>query len=138
MKIGIDFGGVIVQASEGEDFNPGLGVNIAVPGSIESIAELCLEHEVYIISKASRRVQGFTRQWLSTVHFYRATSFLPSHLIFCEKRSEKARICQSLGIDWFVDDNQEIIASLSGIVPNTILFNGSVSWSSLVGDILGS
>ena len=94
MKIGIDFGGVIVQASEGEDFNPGLGVNIAVPGSIESIAELCLEHEVYIISKASRRVQGFTRRWLSTVHFYRATSFLPSHFIFCEKRSEKARICE--------------------------------------------
>ena len=135
MKIGIDFGGVIVRASEGEDFNPELGENIAVPDCLESIAELAREHEIYIISKASRRVQSFTRQWLSKVNFYRVTSFAPSNLIFCEKRTEKAVICQSLGIDWFIDDNQEVIDSLLGIVRKTSLFDGTISWRSLVSEI---
>ncbi|HOB63479.1 MAG TPA: hypothetical protein PKI41_15375 [Candidatus Competibacteraceae bacterium] len=135
MKIGIDFGGVIVQASKGEDFNPELAEVIAVPESIKTIAELAKEHEIFIVSKASRRVQAFTRQWLATVNFYQKTSFNPSNLLFCEKRSEKAIICKENAIEWFVDDSSEVISSLSGIVPNTILFNGSLTWVAILHEI---
>ncbi len=135
MKIGIDFGGVIVQASEGEGFNPDLAEAIAVPDSIESITELAKEHEIFIVSKASRRVQSFTRQWLATVNFYQTTSFIPSNLVFCEKRSEKASICKKLGIDWYIDDNHEVISSLAGIVQNTTSFHGSVTWDGLLREI---
>ena len=73
MKIGIDFGGVIVKASEGEAFDPKLGEAIAMPGALNSISSLSKEHEIYIVSKASRRIQNFTREWLSLIHISEPT-----------------------------------------------------------------
>lgn len=118
-----------------ESFNPELAEAIAVPDPIKTIAELAKEHEIFIVSKASRKLQAFTRQWLATVKFYQKTSFNPSNLIFCEKRYEKAIICKDKSMEWFVDDNSEVISSLSGIVPNTILFNGSLTWVDIYHEI---
>ncbi len=122
MKIGIDFGGVIIKASEGEPFNAQNGINLEVDNALFIIEKLLNGNEVWIISKASKRVQNFTREWLSLVNFYSRTKFHPQNLIFCEKRSEKAKICEQLKLDCFIDDNTEIIESLENIVDQRIHF----------------
>lgn len=126
MKIGIDFGGVIVRASEGQDFNSADGLGIEASNAIESISCLSKSHELWIISKASKRVERFTREWLSEVKFYSQTSFLPQNILFCEKRSDKKGICESLKLDYFIDDNSEVISSLKGVVPNLLYFNSGI------------
>jgi len=126
MRIGIDFGGVIVRASEGQDFNSSDGLDIENPNAIESISRLSELHQLWIISKASKRVENFTREWLSEVKFYSQTSFLPQNILFCEKRSNKKGICENLKLDYFIDDNSEVISSLRGVVPNLLHFNSGI------------
>ena len=127
MKVGIDFGGVIVKASEGEDFNSSDGLQIEVKNAIDTIKILGRKNEIFIISKASPRVQIFTREWLSVVGFYQRTGFRPENLFFCEKRKEKSRICSQLKIDCFIDDSFEVIESLVTIVKTPIHFSESIN-----------
>ena len=123
MKIGVDFGGVIVKASEGESFDSNDGLKIEMKDAIATISSLSKNNEIFIISKASKRVQLFTRDWLSVVGFYKQANFKPENLYFCEKRKDKVAICLSLGIDCFIDDNLEVINSLKGKVSKVIYFN---------------
>lgn len=128
MNIGIDFGGVIVTPSEGSEFDAQAGLSIEVVGAINAIAKLNVNHNVWIVSKASKRVQHFTREWLNTVHFYQATSFNPANLIFCEKRAQKAFIAQQIALDIFIDDNAEVIASMKNCVALPLHFIADTSW----------
>lgn len=61
--------------------------------------------------------------------------------MFCEKRKEKREICRRLKITHFVDDSEDVIKPLEGLVPNLFLFGGSSiagqfvtveSWSEIV------
>jgi len=99
MKIGVDFGGVIVKASEGEPFNSKDGLKIEQHGAIKALSSLNKDNEVFIVSKASQRVQSFTREWLSVIGFYQKTNFRPENLFFCQKRKEKLDICLNLKND---------------------------------------
>jgi hypothetical protein len=125
MRIGIDFGGVIVMPSDGNTpLNTNLGLQIEISNAIDTIQYLIqdLKSEVWIISKASKPTQIATREWLGNVKFYQKTNFNATNLRFCSKRSEKLNICKPLGITHFIDDNIEVLQALQGTVPNLYLF----------------
>ncbi len=136
-RIGLDFGGVIVRPVEGNvPLNPGDGMGLVMPGAFEAITELVsiLQGNVWIISKASRPTQAATRAWLSQTGFYRQTGFSPGNITFCEKRSDKAALCRAFHLTHFVDDHEEVLEHLAGIVPNLYLFGSWAypSWSEVV------
>ena len=125
MRIGVDFGGVIVRSlTEGAVLEPGLGLQLEQPDALDCLRRLVkiTAGQCWIISKASRSTQAATREWLGAIDFYKRTTFLSSNLVFCAKRSEKRGLCRELGISHFVDDSREVIESLVGIVPNLALF----------------
>ncbi|OUS27547.1 hypothetical protein A9Q99_13955 [Gammaproteobacteria bacterium 45_16_T64] len=125
MKIGIDFGGVIVKPADGDSpFDPDMGQSIEQTGAIESISKLIksLNAEVWIISKASKSTQIATRSWLSKVGFYQETGFIASNLLFCSKRTEKRILCEPLGLTHFIDDSEEVLDVLTGLIPNLFIF----------------
>ena len=125
MKVGIDFGGVIVKPADGNHFfDSNLGLDIEQPNAIATIAYLIavLDVEVWIVSKASISTQKQTRAWLNLVDFYSKTNFHPANLRFCAKRSEKFDICRELEIEYFLDDTLEVLEYMEGSVPNRYLF----------------
>ncbi len=124
MKIGLDFGGVIVKIAEE---NLSKGDFIEEVNAISSISKLIndYENEVWIISKASKSTQAATRVWLNKVKFYKNTGFISSNLFFCSKRHEKRELCKPLGITHFIDDNIEVLQALKGLIPNLFLFGTS-------------
>jgi hypothetical protein len=83
--------------------------------------------KVWIISKADRATQRLTRAWLAEQGFYPSTGIDPSHLRFCEKRSDKRAICIDLGLTHFVDDSPEVIGAIAGCVPHYFLFGGQTA-----------
>lgn len=124
MRIGIDFGNVICGGG-GEDtsfFSDNYLSTPELEGAYDSIFNL-LDHEVHVISKCGKRVEDKTMDWLYEHEFN--TLLLPQNIHFVRKRPLKAPMCQALELDIFIDDRQDIIDSLKGIVTYPILFE---SW----------
>jgi len=137
MKIGIDFGGVIVKSAVGNtSIDLRSGLNLMIPGAFEGIAELVTmsSGNIWIVSKASHATQVATRDWLHQTQFYKITNFTPGNIYFCEKRHEKKEICQLLGLTHFIDDSPDVIDHITGIVPNIYQFGsaGIHSWHDLL------
>ena len=133
MKLGIDFGRVIMEAAGdsvqadtsflGSSFNDAMRTP-ASTGSIDSIRELVdvFAGEVWIVSKCGPSVEQKTRAWLSKNDFYGATGLNKENLRFCRQRNEKAGICRKLGIGYFVDDRIDVLSHMVGVVPHLYLF----------------
>ena len=77
---------------------------------------------VWLVSKAGQRVQEKTRRWLSHQHFFERTGIPAHHLRFCLDRAEKATHCRELGVTHFIDDRQDVLRHLDGIVEHRFLF----------------
>lgn len=129
MKIGIDIGNVIIGG--GGDDTQFFGDNFLntpkVCGIDQSLQDLWAKgHEIHFISKCSEKTEIRTLEWFR-VHSYLAPSFLiPRHRMhFVRKRPLKAPMAQALELDIFIDDRQDIIDSMEGIVKHPILFK---SW----------
>ncbi|MGH7486905.1 MAG: hypothetical protein ACREMY_15090, partial [bacterium] len=75
----------------------------------------------YLISKCGPKVQEMTLRWLEAHDFFRKTSVVPGNVHFCRERSQKAAICETLGVTHFVDDRLEVLRHLS-TVENLFLF----------------
>lgn len=127
MKIGIDIGRVIIGGN-GEDtfFSAKYLETPVVEGARESLEELWWqEHEVHLVSKCGENVEYKTMDWLLDREFI-PSSVIPTHRIhFVRKRHLKAPMAQALELDIFIDDRQDIIDSMEGIVEHRILFT---SW----------
>jgi hypothetical protein len=137
MRIGIDFGGVIVRPACGDtpmDFVG--GSEIMMPKAFDVIAELVSlsDGNVWIVSKASSPTRSATRRWLDQTQFYQKTHFHPSNVLFCEKRAEKRQIAMELELTHFIDDNAEVIAHLQDVVDHVYLFGKgeAASWEQLL------
>ena len=132
VRIGIDFGGVIIQndaliqtGQTGEVFLDSDDCeNLAQPFAIEVIRDLVstFDGRIWIVSKAKTQMQERTQAWLTAVNFFSRTALEANHLRFCTQREEKATICAELGITHFIDDSMSIIQILRGIVPHLYLF----------------
>lgn len=128
MRIGVDFGGVIVRKASGENsFSLDAGLEIMIPDAFDCIAKFVeiTDGNVWVVSKASSIIQTATHQWLGRSRFYQCTGFNPGHICFCSKRSEKADICSKLKLTHFIDDSSEVLQHLSDVVPNLYHFGSA-------------
>ncbi|HAA58176.1 MAG TPA: hypothetical protein DCE42_25660 [Myxococcales bacterium] len=131
--LGIDFGRVIISSVKDD----GRADTAFLQGStkeamqtppneraFEVIKELveAFEGRVWIVSKAGKRIQQRTRQWLHTHKFYEQTGIPKEHLRFCIKRHQKAIHCKELGITHFIDDRLQVLSHLKDCVPNLYVY----------------
>ena len=156
MRIGLDFGGVILRlrdqrSREDTSLDRADGIEIAHDGAIDGVRTMVAQTcgSVWIVSKAGTRMQETTRNWLDSVDFFTQTGMAPENLRFCLERSEKNAICRSLDISHFVDDRIHIMQILRHSVPHLFLFGPEenrhfsppwatfvTSWTDLVGKVL--
>jgi hypothetical protein len=126
--LGIDIGGVIIERVDNSADTSFFGANYlrtpAILNSFNAIGRLVGErfHEnVYLISKCGVEVERKTLHWLENQGFYDKTGIHPDKILFCRKRSEKAGLCQRVGVTHFVDDRLEVLGYLDS-VPYQYLF----------------
>lgn len=80
---------------------------------------------VHIVSKVNAEQMLRAEARLAEYGFFEATGIPEENLHFCAERSEKAPICERLGITHFIDDRVEVIYHLLNIVPHCYLFRGN-------------
>jgi hypothetical protein len=132
MKLGIDIGRVIIApdaADRGDtSFIGGTIENaLATPpcdGVFDVLPEIVqyFHGRVWLVSKARKSVQEKTRRWLIHQRFFERTGIATCNLRFCLERADKAEHCRELGITHFIDDRQDVLQHMSGIVAHRYLF----------------
>ena len=132
MKLGLDVGRVLI--SPGDDSKPdtsfiggSLDDALSTPpyeGMFDVVPSLVsrFDGQVWIISKCGRRIQERTMQWFDHHRFFERTGIDPLNVRFCLKRPDKALHCREIGITHFVDDRQDVLEAMVGLVPNLYLF----------------
>ena len=136
LRIGVDFGGVIVPTSTEDDGARGPFFDVQTEAYLdlsecsEASSVLtrlaCNGHELHLVSKAGARIQLRTRQWL-TKHGYLGTIFDYSRVHFCLQRHEKADICSEFGISLMIDDRLDVLQHCRGRVDHLVLFGAESS-----------
>jgi hypothetical protein len=132
MRIGIDIGNVLI-GGDGNDttfFTDDYLKTPEVPGAWEALLRLKRNNEIHIISKCGVVVEEKSLKWLDASGFY--YSLVPHRIHFVRKRHLKAPMAQALELDIFIDDRQDIIDSMDGIVQYPILFT---SWEKVMEEL---
>lgn len=126
MKIGIDIGNVIIGGGGEDTFFTDDYLNTPmVEGAFDSIVELRRnQHELHVISKCGPKVELKSLVWLGAYGFI-PTPIFERRLHFVRRRELKAPMAQALELDIFIDDRQDVLDHMVGIVPHLILFT---SW----------
>ncbi|MCB1607035.1 MAG: hypothetical protein KDI71_08695 [Xanthomonadales bacterium] len=131
MKLGLDIGRVIItpEGQGGDTSFLGGSIDDAMRtppnvGMFEAVGELCERFggQVWLVSKCGPRVQEKTRRWLAHHRFFRRTGIPAANLRFCLLRPQKAIHCRELGLTHFVDDRQDVLGYLAGVVQHRYLF----------------
>lgn len=127
MRIGIDIGNVII-AGGGTDtqfFGDGWSQTPEVPGAFDSIKALQQAgHELHVISKCGKATELRSVTWMSNKGYF-PWVFLEHRVHFVRKRPLKAPMAVALELDIFIDDMEDVIAEMLGVVKHPILFT---SW----------
>jgi hypothetical protein len=126
MRIGIDIGNVIIGGG-GEDtsfFGENFLKTPELLGSYSTIANLADDgHELHIISKCGVMTELKSVRWLEDRGYF---WMIPQQRVhFVRKRGLKAPMAMSLELDIFIDDRQDVIDWMQGVVKYPILFT---SW----------
>ena len=125
MRIGIDIGNVIIGGG-GDDtqfFTDEYMDTPEIDGAFFSVRNLSFDHELHIVSKCGKATEAKSMIWLAQKNFFFLLPTQRTH--FVRKRHLKAPMAQALELDIFIDDRQDIIDSMDGIVKYPILF---LSW----------
>lgn len=133
MKLGLDIGGVLIprsrSASASDTSFMGSGLRDVLltppyPGMFEVVPLLVtrFDGQVWLVSKAHRRMQDKTRRWLDHHRFFERTQIPADHIRFCLERPQKADLCREIGITHFLDDRLDVLQHLKDVVPNRYLF----------------
>lgn len=124
MKIGIDIGRVIIGGNGEDTFFTKDYLNTPMVEGAHTIHPLSFKHEVHLVSKCGVKTEYRSMDWLRDKNFLHV--LIPAHRVhFVRKRHLKAPMAQALELDIFIDDRQDIIDSMEGIVEHRILFT---SW----------
>jgi hypothetical protein len=132
-RIGIDIGRVVIcptDALDGPDtsflrVSKELAMAIPpAPGAEATIRSLvqATGGNVWFVSKAGNRIQALTREWFRHNDFHARTQTSKDSLHFCIERHEKRGIAQRLRLTHFIDDRQDVLSAMVGVVPNLYLF----------------
>ncbi len=131
IRLGIDFGRVIVQPTEEGADTSFLHSSIEdametppYPLVMEVVSRLVeyFSGKVWIVSKAGPRTEKKSRLWLNHHKFWSHTGVLQQNLIFCRKRHEKAKHAKQQQLTHFIDDRLDVLRHLRDIVPELYLF----------------
>lgn len=126
MKIGIDIGNVIIGGggNDTQFFTDDYLSTPEVDGAWDALEDLDnAGHELHIVSKCGPEVERKSLLWLDMAGFFIP---VPQHRIhFVRRRTLKAPMAQALELDIFIDDRQDIVDSMDGIVKHPLLF---LSW----------
>ena len=127
MRVGIDFGGVIVKpggtvnkedtTDRFESWKP----QADVFDSVQALVTAC-DGNVWIVSKAGRRMEARTREWLERTRFYELTGLERINVKFCRSRTDKRIHCEQHRITHFIDDRIHVMQILQGVVPHLFRF----------------
>ena len=101
----------------------------ASPGALEVISELVprCAGRVWLVSKANERIEGLTRLWLQEQRFFERVGLPESHVRFCLRREDKRAHALELGLTHFIDDRQDVLQALRGVVRALFLFGTQLS-----------
>lgn len=131
-RLGLDVGRVLIASEQpGTEDTSFIGGSMtdalatpAYPGMFEHVPVLVkrFQGEVWLVSKAGRRVQERTIRWLAHHKFYERTGIQPGNIRFCRERPQKADHCRELGITHFIDDREDVLQHLEGVVAHRFLF----------------
>ena len=129
MRLGLDFGGVIIRSStisRGDRTlfdEPGDPIDHAHPGMLPAVASLAAHTEgrVWIVSKARPAMQPVITRYLAEIEFHERTGVPRSQVHFVTEREGKRAVCRAHGITHFVDDRVALMEILTGVVPHLFL-----------------
>jgi hypothetical protein len=112
LKIGIDFGGVLVVSDKHYAHHT---IEINIPNAIESLIKLKeASHQLYLISYCGkRRAIEIKRSLLRIL----PRNDLFNGLYFVQKKSHKADVCRALGCDIMIDDTLKILNNIHHLIP---------------------
>jgi hypothetical protein len=92
--------------------------------SIQRLATHDKVEVIHIISKCGVKTEERSIHWLNWNNLLGAT-VRPHNVHFVRKRHLKAPMAQALELDIFIDDREDVIDSMQGVVKHPILFE---SW----------
>jgi len=132
-RLGIDIGRVIIDGASHPDggdtafFNGDEATMLATPemaGSVDAIATLVsqVDGRVWLVSKASLKIQAKTLRWLDERDFYRRTGLPRDQVRYCRARADKRIHCVELRLTHFVDDHPEVHEAIRGTVEHQYFF----------------
>jgi len=132
-RLGIDIGRVIIDGASHPDggdtafFNGDEATMLATPemaGSVDAIATLVsqVDGRVWLVSKASPKIQAKTLRWLDERDFYRRTGLPRDQVRYCRARADKRIHCVELELTHFVDDHPEVHEAIRGAVEHQYFF----------------
>jgi len=132
-RLGIDIGRVIIDGASHPDggdtafFNGDEATMLATPemaGSVDAIATLVsqVDGRVWLVSKASPKIQAKTLRWLDEHDFYRRTGLPRDQVRYCRARADKRIHCVELELTHFVDDHPEVHEAIRGAVEHQYFF----------------
>lgn len=123
-RIALDIGGVIMSASNTthEDTDASSGVTRECLDAVKAIVALFGAENVFIISKARKKMADASLAKLRARNFFEYTGILMVYVYFCEERIQKKPIAESLGITHFVDDRWSVLEHLDPDRTNRYLF----------------
>jgi len=95
-----------------------------IVGAFEALKELNKRFagEVYLVSKCTEWAETQVMQWLSSHNFFEITGIKKANIRFCRERSEKEKKCESLGINYFIDDRLEVLGHMINRAEKLYLF----------------
>lgn len=134
-RLGIDVGKVIIGGAGEEDtsfFSDDFLLTPEVKNAFTSIKFLAGKYDIWIISKCGQKVQDRTLLWLEARGFFGFTGVSKEQVLFVRKRPAKAPLAVELGLIAFLDDRDDIIESMNGLVQHPILFK---TWEQTLHDL---
>ena len=133
-RLGLDIGRVLITPSDGPApdtsfFGESLEAALETPlfpGMFDVVPTLVSRFggRVWLVSKAGRRIEERTRQWLVHHRFFERTGMRADNVRFCRDRPGKEPICRELRLTHFVDDRLDVLGYLRGTVPALYWFGG--------------
>jgi len=133
-RLGLDFGNVIIAHDEAGGWgftrrDSDGAVKHCVQccagarEGVRTLVKLFKRENVFIVSKAGRRVAARTQEWLLESGFIADTGLVGSdaHIYFVHGRMEKRPIVEMLGITHFIDDRMSVLRSLQSCCAQRVL-----------------
>lgn len=143
-RLGVDVGGVLLGASTDDSerdttfLSAPDHVAVSLPpvaGAFETVREAVrvTGGQVFVVSKCGARIEKLTRAWLEHQRFFERTGVTREQLEFVRTRPDKRVVACRLGLTHFVDDREDVLRSMVGLVPSLVWFGaGARSTGELV------